>query len=72
MWDCIPQLDELTVQFIKSKGGLKGIAFSHPHYYSNMNEWAEAWIVLYTFMITETKCTEDNDEQKDMERKAFS
>lgn len=41
LWDCIPMLDELTKEFIKSKGGLKAIAFSHPHYYSNMNDWAE-------------------------------
>lgn len=41
LWDCIPLLDELTIEFIKSKGGLKAIAFSHPHFYSNMNEWAE-------------------------------
>jgi hypothetical protein len=41
LWDCIPLLDELAIEFIKSKGGLKAIAFSHPHFYSNMNEWAE-------------------------------
>jgi len=41
LWDCIPILDELTIEFIKSKGGLKAIAFSHPHFYSNMNDWAE-------------------------------
>ncbi|SEJ29064.1 hypothetical protein SAMN04487995_3995 [Dyadobacter koreensis] len=41
LWDCIPLLDEATTAFIKSKGGLKAIAFSHPHYYSNMNVWAE-------------------------------
>lgn len=41
LWDCIPMLDETTIEFIKSKGGLKAIAFSHPHYYSNMNDWAE-------------------------------
>ena len=40
LWDCIPMLDELAINFIKSKGGLKAIAFSHPHYYSNMNDWA--------------------------------
>ncbi len=32
LWDCIPMLDEMTIQFIQSKGGLKAIAFSHPHY----------------------------------------
>lgn len=41
LWDCIALLNEPTIQFIKSKGGLKAIAFSHPHYYSTMNEWAE-------------------------------
>lgn len=40
LWDCISLLNEPTVEFIKSKGGLKAIAFSHPHYYTTMNEWA--------------------------------
>lgn len=43
LWDCIPMLDEATINFIKSKGGLKAIAFSHPHYYSNMNDWADVF-----------------------------
>jgi glyoxylase-like metal-dependent hydrolase (beta-lactamase superfamily II) len=43
LWDCIPLLDEMTIEFIRSKGGLKAIAFSHPHFYSNMNEWAETF-----------------------------
>lgn len=40
LWDCLPLLDEDTCSFIKSKGGLKAIAISHPHYYSLMIEWA--------------------------------
>jgi glyoxylase-like metal-dependent hydrolase (beta-lactamase superfamily II) len=43
LWDCIPMLDEMTIEFIKAKGGLKAIAFSHPHFYSNMNDWAEVF-----------------------------
>ena len=43
LWDCIPLLDEETEAFINSKGGLKAIAISHPHYYSNVEEWAEAF-----------------------------
>lgn len=43
LWDCIPLLDESTIAFIKSKGGLKAIAISHPHYYSNMLTWASAF-----------------------------
>jgi hypothetical protein len=41
LWDCIALINEPTIEFIKSKGGLKAIAFSHPHYYTTMNEWAE-------------------------------
>ncbi|HVV54481.1 MAG TPA: hypothetical protein VHC47_04125 [Mucilaginibacter sp.] len=40
LWDCIPLLDDAAKEFIHRKGGLKAIAFSHPHFYSNMNEWA--------------------------------
>lgn len=43
LWDCIPLLDEATYAFIKSRGGLKAIAISHPHYYSLMAEWARAF-----------------------------
>ena len=43
LWDCIPLLDAPTVEFINSKGGLKAIAFSHPHFYSTMNDWAEVF-----------------------------
>ncbi|MGG5210072.1 hypothetical protein ACQWU4_14165 [Chryseobacterium sp. MIQD13] len=43
MWDCIPLIDEGVIEFIKSKGGLKTIALSHPHYYSIMRMWAETF-----------------------------
>ena len=43
LWDCIPLLDNKTIDFINSKGGLKAIAFSHPHYYSNMHDWAKTF-----------------------------
>ncbi|HJP63491.1 MAG TPA: hypothetical protein VJ844_08625 [Mucilaginibacter sp.] len=41
LWDCIPLLTPEVVGFIQSKGGLKAIVFSHPHYYSNMDDWAD-------------------------------
>ncbi|UOB18101.1 hypothetical protein [Abyssalbus ytuae] len=41
LWDCIPLLDENVIRFIEEKGGLQAIAISHPHYYSNMKDWAE-------------------------------
>lgn len=43
LWDCISLLNEPTIELIKSKGGLKAIAFSHPHYYTTMNAWAEVF-----------------------------
>ena len=33
----VPLSDEPAIEFIKSKGGLKAIAFSHPHFYSDEN-----------------------------------
>jgi hypothetical protein len=41
LWDCIPLLDNAAIELIESKGGLKAIALSHPHFYSNMSDWAE-------------------------------
>ncbi|MCF8245541.1 MAG: hypothetical protein K9J46_10330 [Saprospiraceae bacterium] len=43
LWDCIPLLDKKTVAFINEKGGLQAITISHPHYYSNMKDWAETF-----------------------------
>jgi hypothetical protein len=40
LWDCIPLLDDPVIQLIRSLGGLKAIAFSHPHFFSNMNQWS--------------------------------
>jgi glyoxylase-like metal-dependent hydrolase (beta-lactamase superfamily II) len=39
LWDCVPMLDEMA-SFVDSRGGLRAIAISHPHYYSTMVEWA--------------------------------
>ncbi|MBD0280896.1 MAG: MBL fold metallo-hydrolase [Thermoleophilaceae bacterium] len=40
LWDCITLLDDATADEIERRGGLAGIAISHPHYYSGMVEWA--------------------------------
>jgi len=39
LWDCLPLLDE-TAAFVESRGGLRAIAISHPHYFTTMVEWA--------------------------------
>ncbi|MEW4487469.1 MBL fold metallo-hydrolase [Thalassoglobus sp. JC818] len=41
LWDCIALLDDATRHLIHAMGGLKGIAISHPHYYTTMQDWAE-------------------------------
>jgi hypothetical protein len=41
LWDCITLLDEATAADVERRGGLAGIAISHPHYYSCMVEWAQ-------------------------------
>jgi hypothetical protein len=43
LWDCIALVDRATVEIINAMGGLKGIAISHPHYYTTMVEWSEAF-----------------------------
>ena len=43
LWDCTPLLDDQIIQYVQSLGGLRHIAISHPHYYSSMVEWAEAF-----------------------------
>ena len=40
LWDCISLVDDVTAQEVDRRGGLAGIAISHPHYYSAMVEWA--------------------------------
>src|SRR5262249_1429643 len=44
-WDCIALIDAATVDLVNALGGIKAIAISHPHYYSCMVEWAQAFKV---------------------------
>jgi hypothetical protein len=43
LWDCITLLDDATVEAVRAMGGLRGIAISHPHYYTSMVEWSKAF-----------------------------
>lgn len=43
LWDCLTHLDDATVAWIESQGGLKAIVISHPHYYSSHMAWAEVF-----------------------------
>jgi len=43
LWDCIANLDPATHALITALGGIDAIAISHPHYYTTMQDWAEAF-----------------------------
>lgn len=43
LWDCIALLDEATTEIIHALGGISAIAISHPHYYTTMQDWAQAF-----------------------------
>jgi glyoxylase-like metal-dependent hydrolase (beta-lactamase superfamily II) len=43
LWDCISVLDEPTIAAVRALGGIRAIAISHPHYYSSMVEWSQAF-----------------------------
>ena len=43
MWDCVPLATAEAVQYVRSLGGLKAIAVSHPHFYGAVADWSEAF-----------------------------
>jgi hypothetical protein len=43
LWDCIAQIDDATRDIVQGLGGLSAIAISHPHYYTRMQDWSEAF-----------------------------
>ena len=42
LWDCISLVDDATVAAVQALGAVRGIAISHPHYYSSMVAWSRA------------------------------
>ncbi|WP_407148853.1 MBL fold metallo-hydrolase [Bradyrhizobium sp. ORS 86] len=43
MWDCVPLATVEAIADVKSLGGLKAIAISHPHYYGAVADWSAAF-----------------------------
>lgn len=43
LWDCINCLTADTIRKIRDLGGIQAIAISHPHFYTGMAEWADAF-----------------------------
>lgn len=43
LWDCISLLDDATIEQVRALGGITAITISHPHFYSSMVEWSQAF-----------------------------
>jgi hypothetical protein len=43
MWDCLPLMTREAVEYVRSLGGLKAIAVSHPHFYGAVADWSDAF-----------------------------
>lgn len=43
LWDCVSLLDDGLAEMIRGIGGISAIAVSHPHYYTTMVEWSQAF-----------------------------
>jgi len=43
LWDCISLIDDATVTLINAVGGVRAIAISHPHFYTTMGRWSQAF-----------------------------
>jgi len=43
LWDCVSLIDQETADRIAEFGGVDAIAVSHPHFYSSIVDWSEAF-----------------------------
>ncbi len=43
LWNAISLIDDPTIAAIAQRGGLAGIAVSHPHFYTGVVEWSRAF-----------------------------
>ena len=43
LWDCSTLLDDATISLLRALGGVSAIAISHPHFYTTMRRWSDAF-----------------------------
>ena len=56
LWDCVSLVTDDAVEAVRAHGGIDAIAISHPHFYSSMVEWSDAFggIPIYLHRADET------------------
>lgn len=52
LWDCLGFIDDAGVAAVAARGGLHGIAMSHPHFYGVCVEWSRAFAGAPIFIPT--------------------
>jgi len=43
LWDCLGFIDDEGIAAVRARGGISGIAMSHPHFYGVCVEWSHAF-----------------------------
>jgi len=43
LWDCMSFIDDDAIDAIQQLGGVQAIAISHPHFFSSMVDWSDAF-----------------------------
>ena len=43
LWDCLGFIDDEGIAAVRTRGGVQGIAMSHPHFYGVCVEWSHAF-----------------------------
>jgi hypothetical protein len=55
MWDCVPLATPEAIANVRSLGGLKAIAISHPHYYGALADWSDAFSGVPVYLHTDDR-----------------
>jgi len=55
MWDCIPLATDEAIAHVRSLGGLKAIAVSHPHFYGAVADWSDAFGGVPVYLHTDDR-----------------
>ena len=43
LWECLSLVSDEAVETIRARGGIDRVVISHPHFYTSMVEWSEAF-----------------------------